>query len=78
MSPILLDTHAAIWAAEGALPLSAAKVVEAAALKGELMLSPITAWEIGVRVGKGRLTLAVTAQQFVRAMFIKRGVLIAH
>jgi PIN domain nuclease of toxin-antitoxin system len=77
MNPILLDTHAAIWAANGKLKGNVARVVEAAAERGELMLAPISAWEIGMLVRKRRLSLASTADDYVRALFAQRGVVIA-
>ena len=77
MSPILLDTHAAVWAATGTLSARAARATDAASENGQLMLSPISAWEIGTLVEKGRLRLAVTAEQFVRAMFDNRSVVVA-
>ena len=69
MNPILLDTHAAIWAVDGKLKPETARVVEGAASHGELMISPITAWEIGMLVKKRRLSLALTVEDFVRALF---------
>ena len=78
MNPILLDTHAALWAFDGKLePETARVVVEGAASHGELMISPITAWEIGMLVKKRRLSLALTVEDFVRALFALPGVILA-
>lgn len=41
------------------------------------MVSPITAWEIGLLVRKRRLTLALTVDDFVRALFSLPGVVLA-
>jgi PIN domain nuclease of toxin-antitoxin system len=77
MSPILLDTHVAIWAADGEITPSAAKEINAATLRGELLISPISAWEIAMLVRKGRLFLSAPIQDYVRALYAQRGVLTA-
>ncbi|MGA9943523.1 MAG: type II toxin-antitoxin system VapC family toxin [Candidatus Cybelea sp.] len=77
MNPILLDTHAAIWAVDGRLKADAAQIVAAAAERDELLLSPITAWEIGLLVNKQRLSLAQTVEEYVRVLFSRRGVVVA-
>lgn len=45
---LLLDTHAAIWLAEGQLTQAAADVVVFAGLADGVFVSPVTAWEIGL------------------------------
>jgi PIN domain nuclease of toxin-antitoxin system len=57
---ILFDTCAALWtASESPLADSALHVIqEALDSEGEIFLSPITAWEIGMLTSKGRLRLA--------------------
>lgn len=77
MNPILLDTHAAVWAVEGKIAPAIAGAVDDAAKRGELLLSPISAWEIGMLVRKGRLILATPAQDYIRALFAQPGVLTA-
>jgi len=77
MNPILLDTHAALWAADDRLKPDAARVVEAAAARGELLLSPISAWEIGMLTRRGRLSLALTVEEYVRVLFSQPGVVVA-
>lgn len=77
MTPILLDTHAAIWSANGSLRPATARIIDAAAERSELLLSPITAWEIGMLVSKGRLVLAQTVHDYVRALFGRPGVVTA-
>ena len=77
MNPILLDTHAAIWAIVGGLRAEACRLVDAAAARGELLLSPITAWEIGILAKKRRLSLTLTVDDFVRALFSRSGVVLA-
>jgi PIN domain nuclease of toxin-antitoxin system len=77
MNPILLDTHAAVSAAEGKLRPEAARLVEGAAERGELLLSPISAWEIGMLARKRRLVLSTTVEAYVRVLFSLPGVVIA-
>lgn len=58
-APILLDTCAAIWAAEAqGLSPRAQEIIEEADRNGvPLFVSPITAWEMGMLVAKGRVAL---------------------
>jgi len=77
MSPILLDTHVAIWSSSGMLTASGAKTIDDAAAQGELMLSPITAWEIGMLVEKRRIVLRVGVLDYVRELFGRAGVVTA-
>jgi PIN domain nuclease of toxin-antitoxin system len=59
MSPLLLDTCAAIWIAEGIVLAREATQAfdEAYDASVPAYVSPITAWEIGLLVARGRLTL---------------------
>ncbi len=53
---ILLDTNAAIYVHEARPMLPAAMTqLRAAAGHGQLLVSPVTAWEIGLLVRKGRM-----------------------
>ena len=60
MRPILLDTCAAIWISQAeALTESAEKALaEADMAPGAVLVSPITAWEIGILVARGRIALS--------------------
>jgi PIN domain nuclease of toxin-antitoxin system len=61
---LLLDTCAAIWIAENA-PLAdeAVQAIDQAGDEGNpVLMSPISAWEIGLLVTRGRLSLPVNAQ----------------
>ncbi len=73
MKPILLDTHAAVWSALGELNGAVAKAIDEAASRQELLLSPITAWEIGVLVRKGRFELSMTLSDYVRTLYTRPG-----
>lgn len=58
-APILLDTCAAIWAAEAqGLSHSALQVLDQAERDHvPVLVSPITAWEMGMLVAKGRVAM---------------------
>jgi PIN domain nuclease of toxin-antitoxin system len=61
---LLLDTCAAIWIAENA-PLAdeAVQAIDTANDAGNpVLISPISAWEIGLLVARGRLALPIHAQ----------------
>jgi len=77
MSPILLDTHVAVWGADGKLTPRVANVIETAAGRSELLLSPISAWEIGTLVKKRRLLLTMPTSDFIRSLFGRPGVVLA-
>jgi PIN domain nuclease of toxin-antitoxin system len=51
--PILLDTHAVLWGTRGELSPQATKLLQTATA----FLSPITAWELGMLVARGRVAL---------------------
>lgn len=66
MPPILLDTCALIWLVQDE-PLSPPSVQALRDLNeqgGLLFLSPISAWEIGLLVARGRLQLQMSAQSW--------------
>lgn len=77
MNLTLLDTHVALWSAEGKIPPASARIIDGAAKRGELLLSPVTAWEIAMLVRKRRLVLASTVQDFVRTLFERSGAVTA-
>jgi PIN domain nuclease of toxin-antitoxin system len=63
---LLLDTCAAVWFFEG-MPIAAPAIVELkrAADAGEpLYISPVTAWELGMLVSRGRMTLRSNPQSW--------------
>jgi PIN domain nuclease of toxin-antitoxin system len=65
MSPLLLDTNAAIWLSRDELKASASeKLDEAARIGVATYLSPITAWEVGQLVARNRLNLGATPQRW--------------
>jgi PIN domain nuclease of toxin-antitoxin system len=57
---LLLDTNAAIYLGEGKqMRDEAVAAIDAAALAGMLLVSPVSGWEIGLLVGKRRLSLSL-------------------
>ena len=71
---ILLDTCALVWIVGGdPLEPSAKRLIRQSVTAGELFLSPITAWEIGVLARKGRLELAIPAERYVARAFSRSG-----
>jgi PIN domain nuclease of toxin-antitoxin system len=77
MSPILLDTHVAIWSAQGLVPKKIGQLIDEAANSSELLLSPISAWEVGILVRKQRFSVATTLDDYVRTLFSRPGVVTA-
>jgi PIN domain nuclease of toxin-antitoxin system len=77
MNPILLDTQVAIWSALGQLSAKTCDMIDAAADRDDLLLSPISAWEIGMLVLKRRLALAMNLEDYVRVLFERSGAVIA-
>lgn len=71
MQPILLDTCAVIWIAQGE-PLARTvldSLDEAAASGAAIYISPITAWEVGLLVSRDRLKLLITPQRWFERLF---------
>ena len=65
MSPLLLDTNAAIWLSRDELTAFASERLDEAARTGvATFVSPITAWEVGQLVSRNRLSLGATPQRW--------------
>jgi PIN domain nuclease of toxin-antitoxin system len=64
--PLLLDTCAAIWIAEDEtiIPAAAAAMDQAIAANEPVYVSPITGWEIGLLVSRGRMNLLATPHRW--------------
>ena len=72
---ILLDTCALIWNVnEDPVARKARSAIARAAKAGELFLSPISAWEIGVLVRRGRLRVRLPVETYVSRAFTQPGV----
>jgi PIN domain nuclease of toxin-antitoxin system len=67
---LLLDTHCWIWMQTSStehLSRTARRAIEAAAGRGELLLSAISVWELGMLEVKGRIQLRLPCLEWVRA-----------
>lgn len=78
MPALLLDTCAAIWVANGD-PISdpSREAIEQAAHENQILLSPITAWEVATLVRKGRLTLSMAHESWFDALLALPGIALA-
>jgi len=71
--PVLLDSHAFLWALDDNDQLGAN--VRAALQSGrEAWLSSATVWELGIKVAIGRLSLPVPLRELVRRAVVDGGV----
>ena len=65
---VLLDTHYWIWLQAGTsqpFPNRIRQAVESAALAGNLTVSVISVWELGMLESKGRIRLGLPLEQWV-------------
>ena len=79
MQPLLWDTCAALWIYENAKLSQAALDVLSAAYRESVSsyISPITAWEVGMLVSRGRLQLLVRPERWFANLFDTPGVRLA-
>ncbi len=66
--PLLLDTHIWLWYLEGAereLAAAALELLRRANRARQLLVCDISVWEIGTKVAKGRLRLAIDVSLWV-------------
>lgn len=63
---LLLDTHVIVWLAEGLsdLPETSRSLIDRAARKEGLAVSPISFWEIAMLHSRQRVTLSLPVQQW--------------
>jgi len=78
--PLLLDTCAAIWLVEGqGLSKGATEALASAATDSETVLvSPITAWEIGMLSAKGRLRMPLSPHAWFERLLRMPGISLAE
>jgi PIN domain nuclease of toxin-antitoxin system len=75
---ILLDTCALLWTMNQDPMLQAARrVISRAASDGGLYVSPVSAWEIGLLVRRGRLELEIAVESYIDRVFRLPGVRVA-
>ena len=76
--PLLLDTCAAIWAAEDRLPASSVELLTRYYNDDvPVFLSPITAWELGLLLSRGRIRIPRSAFEYFRQISGVPGVRLA-
>lgn len=67
--PILLDTCAALWLAAGEMKSPALDEVRSTLSAGtSVLVSPITAWEVGMLVSRRRIALAMPVLTWFEAL----------
>ena len=76
---LVLDTHIWIWLMEGAPDLKQGlrRQIEACAREGELLVSAISAWEVGILEAKGRITFDQECGDWVADAFSAPGIRLA-
>ena len=77
--PLLLDTHTAIWLTENQpIASTAVEAIDAAYQTGSMLLvSPITAWEVGLLVSRNRLSLVAKPERWFQRLLAIPGVRLA-
>jgi PIN domain nuclease of toxin-antitoxin system len=77
--PLLLDTCAAIWIAnEEPISENALDAIRSGREAGEaIYVSPITAWELGLLVSRGRMGLLMTPQRWFERLLQAPGLQLA-
>lgn len=76
-APLLLDTHCWIWAQlglTGNLSRTAISAIKAAEATGELLVSVISIWELGMLEQKGRISLPMSIRIWVEEALMKPGI----
>jgi len=79
-TPLLLDTHYWIWLQAGArqeFSLAVLKAIEQAGARGNLLLSVMSVWELGMLEAKGRVRLQTPCEQWVRDALAMSGLSVA-
>jgi PIN domain nuclease of toxin-antitoxin system len=79
MPPLLLDTHAAVWFFENVpVARAATEAINAVSRDGApLLVSPISAWEIGQLASRGRIDLSAPPLRWFRGLLAVPGVQLA-
>jgi PIN domain nuclease of toxin-antitoxin system len=72
---VLLDTHAILWFDTGApMAPAAVEAIEAARQDGGVLVSPISAWELGMLAAKGRISFATDPAAWLSRFIDQPGV----
>ena len=74
---LLLDTHALVWTAAGMIESRAAEAIVSAAQAGGVLVSSVSAWELGLlarpRTGAPRLRLTPTPEAWFDTLLAQPG-----
>lgn len=62
---LLIDTHILIWAMDDPTMLSSPATTALQDPANDLLLSAATVWELGIKVGQGKLTLSLPYRQWM-------------
>lgn len=73
-SGFLLDTHVFVWLVSGDKSIKQRKFLEQASLVGQLFVSAITCWEIGLLAERGKLKFGSPCIEWVEAALAAPGV----
>lgn len=75
---IVLDTHVLVWwiAGDPKLSRKAANAIRKELPDGRLCVPAIAAWEVGMLVSKGRLTLGMDVDEWLEGVQAIRGVVV--
>ena len=77
MTPILLDTHAFIWASDNQLQYfsqTTQQQLERALQQNTLYLSAISLWEVAMLVTKKRIDVSMSAERWLTQAIEKTGI----
>lgn len=75
--PLVLDTHVWLWVVEGnqrELSPLAVEEIDDASRRGEILVSAISVWEVGMLEAKGRISLSRPVEDWVRSALRAPGV----
>ncbi|MFC1526586.1 type II toxin-antitoxin system VapC family toxin [Candidatus Latescibacterota bacterium] len=77
--PVVLDTHVWIWLLNGdrALSPQAREAARAAAETGQVLVSPISVWEVGMLEARGRISFGADVGEWVRQGLAAPGICLA-
>jgi len=80
MPPFLLDTHAAVWVFENVpIARAATEALHAASRDGTpVLVSPITAFEVGQLASRNRIDLSATPHRWFRGLLATPGIQLAE
>lgn len=62
---LLLDTHIFLWLMLGSKDLGNREALEESSSRGNLFVSPITCWEVGMLASRGRVSLSLPCHDWM-------------